>query len=323
MNILVLSNLTKEEKNSISSHFPTESFCFMSTKEATQRDIDGADIIIGNPPSNLNIYNQNLQLLQLHSAGSDYYIKEGVLHPNTALANASGSYGKAIAEHTIGMILALNKNLPFYIKNMEQKQWLAHRYGKELFHSTIAIIGLGDLGYALAKRLKAFDTHIIGIKRTPTELPQYIDELYTIDALDTVLPKADFVILCLPQTQDTIHLFDKERLLRMKKDAMLVNIGRGSAIVTEDLIAVLEEKHLYGVALDVTENEPLPKDHKLWTFENVLLTPHVSGGFIWDSVREYFVSLVIRNVDHFFNHEPLENSVDFTTGYRTHNTALK
>lgn len=323
MHILVLSNITKEEKDSIPSHFPTETFSFMSAQEATQQDIDVADIIIGNPSSKLNIYNPNLQLLQLNSAGSDYYVKEGVLHPHTKLANASGSYGKAIAEHTIGMILALNKNLPFYIKNMEQKQWIGQHGGKELYRATIAIIGLGDLGYALAKRLKAFDTHIIGVKRTPSPLPKYIDELYTIDALDTVLPKADFVILCLPQTNDTIHLFNKERLLCMKRDAMLVNIGRGSAIVTDDLISVLEKNHLYGVALDVTEKEPLPKEHPLWRFENVLITPHISGSFFWDSVREYFVSLVIRNLDHFFKQEQLENSVDFTTGYRTHNTALK
>lgn len=323
MKILVLSNITKEEKHSILSHFPSETFCFMSSKEATQQDIDEADIIIGNPSPKLKINNPNLQLLQLNSAGSDYYVKEGVLHPNTTLANASGSYGKAIAEHTIGMILALNKNLPFYVKNMEQKQWLGHHGGKELYHSTIAIIGLGDLGYALAKRLKAFDTHIIGVKRTPSTLPKYIDELYTIDALDSILPKADYVILCLPQTKDTIHLFNKERLLRMKKDAMLVNVGRGSAIVTDDLISVLQKKHLYGVALDVTEKEPLPQEHPLWNFENVLLTPHVSGGFNWNSVRQYFVPLVIRNLKHHFKQEALENSVDFTTGYRTHNTALK
>lgn len=323
MKILVAADIKQAEKDTLTNSFPNENFNFTNYKDVTQKDVDTTDIIIGNLYKSIDINRENLQFIQLNSAGSDYYIQEGILHPNTKLANASGSYGKAIAEHTIGMILALNKNFPYYITNMQQHCWQKQRPGKELYHATIVIVGLGDIGYALAKRLKSFDTHIIGIKRTMAPLPKYVDELYTIDQLDTVLPNADFVISCLPHAKETEHLFHKERMLSMKKDAMLINVGRGSAISTKDLIDVLEASHLYGVALDVTEEEPLPKEHPLWKFDNVLITPHISGGFVWNSVREYFIALTIRNLKHFFSQEELENSVDFTTGYRKHNTALQ
>ncbi|MFV0392986.1 MAG: D-2-hydroxyacid dehydrogenase [Coprobacillaceae bacterium] len=323
MKILVSPNLKDKEKERLCSHFPNEDFTFIHYDNVVQEDVDATDILIGNLHGNINVNRENIQFMQLNSAGSDHYIQKGIVHPNTKLTNASGIYGKAIAEHTIGMILALNKNIPYYVNNMKEGIWKDFRGGKELYHSTIAIIGLGDLGYALAKRLKAFETHIIGVKRTASPLPKYIDEIYTIDALDTVLPKADFVILCLPQTKETIHLINKDKLALMKSDAMLINVGRGSAICTKDLIDALQSNQLYGAALDVTEQEPLPSEHPLWKMNNVLITPHSSGGFVWDSVRELFIDLTIRNLKHFFNNEELENTVDFTTGYRKHNTTLK
>lgn len=321
-NIVVLANILDHEKEKLTLAYPDMNFSFMAPKNATQDIIDKADIIIGNPSMHVSINNPHLQMLQLNSAGSDYYIQEGILHPQTKLANASGSYGKAIAEHTIGMMLTLNKNFKTYINNMAQGIWKDVRQGKEIYRSTILIVGLGDLGYQLAKRLKAFDCHIIGMKRTPASLPPYVDELYTIDDLDKQLPKADYVVLCLPQSKDTIHLFNKTKLLKMKEDAMLINVGRGSAICTQDLVEVMQTGHLYGAALDVLEQEPLDSKHPLWKMNNVFITPHVSGGFVWSSVREYFIDLAIRNIDHCLKNEELENSVDFTTGYRKINTAI-
>ena len=168
----------------------------------------------------------------------------------------------------------------------------------------------------IAKRLKAFDCKVIGLKRTLIDIPEYVDELHTMDKLDEILPQGDFVILCLPQSQETINLFNKKRLLLMKKDAVLVNVGRGSAINTNDLKEVLDLNHLYGVALDVIDPEPYPENSDLWNYDNVFITPHVSGGFVWKSVHEYFLNLVIRNIKHLDNNEPLENEVDFTSGYR-------
>lgn len=214
------------------------------------------------------------------------------------------------------MMLALNKNFKNYINNMHEHSWKSYRGGKEIYHSTVIIVGLGDLGYELAKRLKAFECKTIGIKRNVSPIPRDIDELYTIDKLEEILPHGDFIISCLPQSTETINLFNKKRLLMMKSDALFVNVGRGSAVNTQDLKEVLKAGHLYGAALDVIDPEPFKTDDDLWDFDNVLITPHVSGGFEWDSVREYFTKLTIRNINHLIKNEPLENEVDFNTGYR-------
>ena len=214
------------------------------------------------------------------------------------------------------MMITFCKNLKTYALQMKEGNWHPSKQGKEIYHSRVCIFGYGDIGYEIAKRLKAFDCHITAIKRrVQKELP-YVDEVATINDLDTILPQSDFVILSLPQSKETIHLFNKDKLLKMKKDAVLINVGRGSAISNNDLIEVLNQGHLYGVGLDVVEEEPLPATSPLWSYDRVLITPHSSGGFVWQSVRNYYTELVIRNIEHLKNHETLENEVDFQTGYR-------
>ncbi|MDD8057192.1 MAG: D-2-hydroxyacid dehydrogenase, partial [Thomasclavelia ramosa] len=136
MNILVLSRLKTDEINKLEKSFPDFSFTYSKEKEVTQTMIDNCDILVGNPGKHVELNRPNLKAILLNSAGSDYYIQEGVLHAATRLANASGSYGKAIAEHTIGMMLALNKNFKNYINNMHEHSWKSYRGGKEIYHST-------------------------------------------------------------------------------------------------------------------------------------------------------------------------------------------
>lgn len=316
MKILMLAPLHEEDFQKIEKAFPNDSLTYSTSEDVTQEMIDWCDIIVGNPNGHIDLNRPHIQALLLQSAGSEAFIKPGRLAPQIKLANASGTYGKAIAEHIIGMILLLNKNLKQYTLQMQEHLWNRLSTGKEIYHSTVVIVGLGDIGYELAKRLKAFDCHIIGVKRRLCDLPPHTDEIYTTEHLDEVLPKADYVILALPQTKETIHLFDQKRLMLMKKDAVLINVGRGSAIVSEDLKTVLKKGHLYGVGLDVFEEEPLSQQDELWDFDNVIITPHVSGGYAWRSARHYFTDLVIRNIHHLNQNEPLENEVDFQTGYR-------
>ena len=316
MNVLMLAPLREENFRKIEEAFPDFHFTYSKRIDVTQEMIDNNDIIVGNPPFFVDFNKSHLKAILLNSAGSDEYVRKGLLHPQTILVNASGTYGKAIAEHTIGMILALNKNIKTYVKQMNEHLWQVVPTGKEIYQSCVVIVGLGDLGYELAKRLKAFECHIIGIKRTKSDLLHCVDEIYTTEYLDKVLPQADFVISTLPQTKETIHLFNKEKFLKMKKDAVFVNVGRGSAVDTNDLMEVLDQGHLYGVALDVLEQEPLSLYHHLWDYGNVIITPHASGGYVWESTRQYYTDLVIRNIKHLLNNEELENEVDFETGYR-------
>ena len=289
MKILVCAPLQEAESKKIQEYFINDTV--LIKRRPTQEDIDQVDVIVGNPHLDLNLNQEHLQAL-------------------------SGSYGIAISEHVIGMMITFCKNLKTYALQMKEGNWLPSKQGKEIYHSRVCIVGYGDIGYEIAKRLKAFDCHITAIKRrVQKELP-YVDEVATINDLDTILPQSDFVILSLPQSKETIHIFNRDKLLKMKKDAVLINVGRGSAISNKDLIEVLNQGHLYGVGLDVVEEEPLPATSPLLSYDRVLITPHSSGGFVWQSVRNYYTELVIRNIKHLKNHETLENEVDFQTGYR-------
>ena len=314
MKILICAPLQDAEIKKIQEHFKND--IFIINRKPTQENIDQVDVIIGNPKLNLNLNQEHLQEILLNSAGSDQYIKTGILNENTKLTNASGSYGNAISEQVIGMMITLCKNLKTYALQMNEGNWNPLKTGKEIYHSRVCIVGYGDIGYEIARRLKTFDCHITAIKRRVQDDLPYVDEVSSLDQLDKLLPTMDFVILSLPQSKETYHLFNTEKLLKMKKDAVLINVGRGSAIDTNDLIEVLNQEHLYGVGLDVVEEEPLSNTSPLWKFENVLITPHSSGGFVWQSVRNYYTELVIRNIEHLKNKETLENEVDFQTGYR-------
>lgn len=313
MKILINSDLTQEEKQRIFNHFPEHEFI---DEKFTQENINQADIIIGNPSLSFDLNQPHLKALLLNSAGSDSYCQEGVLNEKTVLCNASGSYGKCIGEYVVGMMIYVSKQFRHFTTLRNQNTWGKRIGGKEIFNSRVLIVGYGDIGNECAKRLKGFDCTIVGIKRRMIDLPEYLDELYTMESLDEQLKLADYVILCLPNSRATYHIMNKERLMMMKRDAVLINVGRGNAIDHQALVEVLNTGHLFGVGLDVTEEEPLPSTHPLWNFENVMITPHMSGSFTWKSVREFFIDLTIRNIQHIQNNEPLENTVDRTTGYR-------
>lgn len=318
MNILICAKINPSHIQKIKETCPFATYIYKDRHELTQSDIDDSDVIIGNPPLNLNLNTSRLIALMLNSAGNEHYIKEGVLNPHTLLTNASGAYGPTIAEHALGMLIALNKNFPLYIHQQEKGIWQPSELGKELYQSIVAIVGYGDIGQAFAKRVKAFDTRVIAFKKHMNMTSQYVDALYPITAINDHIDEADYVFLSLPETKETIHLFDEKMFAMMKKGAMIINVGRGSAIDTHALIQALNNHHLYGAALDVVEEEPLPQDHPLYTMDNVLITPHASGGYHWESVKDYYTDLVIRNLKHLKNDEPLENLVDRTLGYRAH-----
>ncbi len=166
--------------------------------------------------------------------------------------------------------------------------------------------------------MKALGSYTIGVRRTKSQKPEYLDELYTMEKLDSLIPRADFVALSLPNTPATHHLMDERRLRLMKRTGFLINVGRGSAIDTEALCKVLKEGHLGGCGVDVTDPEPLPEDHPLWDMPRMVITPHISGQFHLQETFERIVKIAGRNLEKFLagQKNDMENLVDFKTGYR-------
>jgi len=163
--------------------------------------------------------------------------------------------------------------------------------------------------------MHALGCRVIGVKRREGRPPEGVEGLYTLERLDKLLPQADIVAMCLPGNKDTYHLMNKERLSLMKEGAVLLNVGRGITLDTEGLMEVLRSGHLAGAALDVTDPEPLPKDHPLWDMENVVLTPHISGASVLPEIQEKILDICIGNLECYLVQRPMRNVVDFKTGY--------
>jgi phosphoglycerate dehydrogenase-like enzyme len=178
--------------------------------------------------------------------------------------------------------------------------------------TTAVVVGAGGIGRALIEMLAPLDVRIIAINRSGRTVAG-AGRTETAAALTKVLPEADWVVVTAASTAETRHVFDKTALAAMKPDAWIVNVARGALIDTDALVEVLASGSIGGAALDVTDPEPLPEDHPLWRFDNVLITPHVAN--TWDMAVPDLVALIERNVRSFAADGPLEGLVDPALGY--------
>lgn len=272
-----------------------------------KNDIGSAEVVIGEPRTERKREAKNLKFVQMTWAGADIYTRGG-FPQGIKIANASGAFGSVIAEYVIGAILCVYRRFPEYIENQKVCIWRDAGAERTIEGKTALILGTGDIGSNIAKRLSAFGTKNIGIRRTGVPA-QYFDEMHTLSDIDALLPRADLVIGCLPNTKETGHILNYDRLCLMKSDALFINVGRGSLIGTDALIRALEERRIAGAILDVLENEPLAADSPLWKMPNVLITPHISGrGFGHDPATEKKVwDICLENLRRYIAGEDIKN----------------
>ena len=313
LHILIMSNsifnVNEFYKNKIMEIAPYADLMIVDADKITKELIRKADIIYGWPEKELLKAAENLKWLQLPSAGADGYTNKAIYcNKDIVLTNSSGVYGLPIAEHVFSMILSFNRHLQEYAYQKKDKQWKVLPSVRDFYGSTVGIIGT-----EVAKRAKAWGANVLAVKRTITEVPDYVDGLYSLEEIDEVLKQSDYVVLALPNTPKTRGIISEERINRMKPDAFLVNIGRGALVDQEALIRALKEKRIGGAGLDVTTPEPLPEDSPLWELPNVILTPHTSGLSPSNLIRRF--DMFNRNLKLFIENKPLENQVDFTEGY--------
>lgn len=291
-------------------------FTYSSPKQVTESMIAEAEIIIGNVPASKIKASDKLELLQLNSAGADQYIKSGILNDRTILTNATGAYSKAVAEHMFAMMFMLQKKLHLYRDAQARAEWTDEGTVCSITDATVLVVGLGDIGLHFARMAKALGAYTIGVKRRASECPEGVDELYTTDQLDEVLPRADVIVSFLPGTKATYHMYTKERFELMKKNAIFLNGGRGNAVDSDVLYEAIIQHQIAAAGVDVTEPEPLPAAHPLWGLANVMITPHISGQYHLPETFERIVNISADNLSAYLNNRPLRNIVDFTTGYK-------
>ena len=307
MNALFVFPVSDEKKELLKS---TGANCIFKT-DYTKDDLKNADVVFGNPdPKELE--GTNIKWLQLASAGANQYCG---IDDSIVLTNCSGAYDEAISEYMIGFTLSVIKKLYNYYDNQKKKDWHSLGMVKCMSELTVVCVGMGNIGKRYARLMHMLGAKVYGVNRSVHEKPDYIEDLYTMDNMDEILAKADVVTTSLPETKETIHLFNYDKLHKIKKGALLINVGRGSAIDENDLVKVLKEKHLEACCMDVCEVEPLPKTSELWDLDNVYITPHITGGNNTNASINNIADIFYRNLLHYVNNEKLENIVNKQRGY--------
>lgn len=313
--ILVVLPVEEKHKERFRLAAPQGELIWCPVDRVTKKQVQEANIIIGNVPAEYLKGSSNLVWLQLNNAGTEGYCLPGILLENTLLTNATGAYGMAISEHMIAALFMLQKRLDTYYLQQREHQWKKADPMMVAEGGTVLVVGLGDIGGTFARKLKGLGCYILGIRRTVREKPQYVDELYTMEHLNELLTRADVVALSLPGYEATRGIIGEEQLKRMQKHAILINVGRGSAVDTYALAEALHHGQIAGAALDVTDPEPLPADHPIWDAPGALITPHISGGYALKPTLEKILDISIRNLERYEKGLPLENVIDRTTGY--------
>ncbi|MEV5963738.1 D-2-hydroxyacid dehydrogenase [Kribbella sp. NPDC051952] len=243
------------------------------------------------------------------SAGVDADLTPEMLASPVVLTSSAGNGGISLAEHSILLMLMLNRDVPRWMRAQADHRW-DHFVHSELAGLTVGIYGLGNSGIDLAQKAKAFHMRVLGVRRRP-ELPTpYVDELVELDRL---LAESDFVVVTTPRTPSTAGIIDRDAFARMKKSAYYICISRGGIADDDALLEALQTGQIAGAGLDAHGVEPLPAESPFWSLPNVIVTPH--NGATSTGTRRRSQEIIAENLRRFIAGEPLNNVVDKSAGY--------
>ena len=235
------------------------------------------------------------------------------------VTNPSGIFSVPMAEHALGLLLALARNFPDSVRCQDVARWAQQELWDKSQHLTelngrvLLIVGYGSIGREVAKRAKAFDMRVWGVTRSGEGDRAHVEKIVAAAKLLEALPEADYVLIAAPETAETKLLIGTAQIARMKRGARLINVGRGSLLDEAALLRALESGALGGAALDVAEKEPLPAESPLWKAPNLMITPHTSA--VSDRLWERETSLLMELLERWFDGRELINRVDFARGY--------
>lgn len=262
-------------------------------------------------------YMTNLKWFCTPSAGVEPYTPDEVYpNPDVLLTNSAGAYGITISEHILMVTLMLLRQMPAFQQVVAERGWVRQMPMRSICGSTITVLGTGDIGTNFARRAKALGAKAVyGVRRTKKAGDPAFDEIYGMDELNAILPQTDILVMALPGTAETSGTLSRERIALLPRHAIVVNVGRGSAVDQDALIDALNSEAIAGAALDVMVPEPLPAEHPLWSAKNILITPHISGNMSLGITRDLDVDLFCRDLENYAGGRPLQQLVDRKLGY--------
>jgi len=260
-----------------------------------------------------------LRWVQLTAAGAEGLLDSELARSGVTLTTASGIHAVPIGEYVMGAMLAFAKGLPAAMRAQAERIWRPY-LAEELYGKTVGILGLGAIGGYVAKLAKADGMRVLAIRRSVRRRAggqkaaiADVDELLSPSDLPYLLSQADYLVIAVPLTPESRGLIGERELRTMRPTARVINISRGAVIDEAALVRALKEGWIAGAALDVFQEEPLPPDSELWGMDNVILTPHISGGT--PVYMERAVALFCDNLRRYLAGEPLRNAVDLQRGY--------
>jgi phosphoglycerate dehydrogenase-like enzyme len=286
-------------------------------QQVIEQHLDEIEIAVKAFPQALLARAPKLRWFQQWGAGADWLLD----HPEVAASNlivtsGSGIHAIPISEHILALLFAFGRALPTAFRLQMQHRWQSPESWETLFElsgKTMLLVGVGAIGERTAQIASALGVRVLGVRRDPATGATGVAAMYHPDELLQLLPQADFVVLTVPLTEETHHLFGEQELRTMKKTAYLINIGRGGTIDEPALVRALQQGWIAGAGLDVFAEEPLPPDSPLWGMENVIVTAHYAGAT--PHYHERAMKIFLDNLRRYVAGEPLRNVVDKTLGY--------
>ncbi len=315
--IVVLPALKDDQRAVLSAAAAAHGFqsLFFEEEQSALPFLDRAEILFAHSPL-LASRAPALRWLCTPFAGADAFMKPGLFAmPDVLVSNSSGAYGVAIAEHILMVTLELLRRQQEINETLLHRQWVRTLPVRSILGSRVTLLGTGDIGQETAIRLRAFRPQcILGVNRTGAAAPDLFGDVFPRQRLDSVLPDTDILVLSLPATPETKGIMNADRLALLPDGALIVNVGRGSALDQRALLLHLQSGRLCA-ALDVFDREPLPPDDPLWTAPNVLLTPHIAGTFSLPYTVQRIVDLFLEDFENYCAGRPLLRRVDLALGY--------
>jgi phosphoglycerate dehydrogenase-like enzyme len=306
------SDVTRGWAERLAAEVPEVRITVAEDAEAAARAIPSADAAFGWLPAELLSKAEKLRWLQApQAAPAAGYYHDAMIQHDLAVTNFREIFNDHISAHILSYVLAFSRGLHVYIPQQLRREWKKPDNNQGVVYlpeATALIVGLGGIGTEAARLLAAFGVTVLATDARKDAKPAHVAEMHPPEALDALLPRADFVILTVPHTPATEGFFNRKRFQTMKPSAFFINIGRGMTTRLDDLVAALEAKEIAGAALDVYEIEPLPAEHPLWGAPNVLLTPHMAGYGPYLDDRRY--EIVRDNCRAFAAGRPLRNVVN-------------
>jgi phosphoglycerate dehydrogenase-like enzyme len=269
-----------------------------------------------------------LRWVQSFTASLEHYLFPALVEHPCVLTNMRGLFSDVIADQVMGYVLCFARNLHTYVRNQLERKWAPvggeaarvsfaagpgevnpiDRAHPHLGDQTLGVVGLGAIGAEVARRAAAFGMRVVAVDPRRTDRPPEVAWLRPPAGLPGLLAESDYVVIAAPHTPATARLFGPDQFRQMRRSAYLINVGRGAIVDLTALTDALRDGLIAGAALDVYEAEPLPADHPLWGFPNVILTPHVAG--YSPRIAERHLAVLVENVRRFAAGEPLLNVVD-------------